>query len=245
MKKVLASVGIGNASVDTVLEHDRVQPGEAVGAEVRVDGGNADQEVERIELEIKTRYLTEEDSYQEITVDRLHLTDGFTIEAGDQTVYETEITIPYETPLTMGDARVWVDTDLEIPVAVDPEDEDPLQVEPTDRMQAVFDAAEELGLSFSKADCQADPSGRYVGRKFFQEFEFRPASGRYADSLDEIELVFDSTSERLTVYLEVDEQGGLLSELSDADEETIQFSITDADVATARHKLQDALDSAL
>jgi sporulation-control protein len=245
MKKVLASVGIGNASVDTVLDSDRVQPGTTVGAAVRVDGGSADQEVERIELEVKTRYLTEEDGYQGVTVDRLHLTDGFTIEAGEQAVYETEITVPYQTPLTMGDARVWVDTDLEIAVAVDPEDEDPLQVEPTDRMRAVFDAVEELGFTFSKADCQADPYGRYVGRHFFQEFEFRPANGRYADRLDEIELVFDPSAAGLTVFLEVDEQGGMLSELSDADERTVQFTLTDADAATARRELEDAIESAL
>jgi len=245
MKKVLASVGIGNASVDTVLDSDRVQPGTTVGADVRVDGGDAEQAIERIELELKTRYLTEEDSYQGVTVDRLHITDGFTIEAGEQAVYGTDITIPYATPLTMGDARVWVDTDLEIAVAVDPEDEDSLQVEPTDRMQAVFDAAEDLGFSLGKADCQADPYGRYVGRSYFQEFEFRPADGRYSDRLDEIELIFDPGPDGLTVYLEVDERGGLLSELNDTDERTTRFTLTDADRETARRKLEDAIDSAL
>jgi sporulation-control protein len=245
MKKVLASIGIGNASVDTVLDEETVRPGQEVGAEVHVEGGNAEQDVDRIELEVETRYRTEEDGYREATVDRLHLTDGFTIQPDGQETYRTTLSIPYATPLTMGDARVWVDTDLEIPIAVDPEDKDPLEVNPTERMQAVFDAAEELGLSFRKADVEADPYGRYVGRRFVQEFEFRPSGGEYRGDLDELEFVFDPTADSLTVYVEVDRRGGLLSELADTDERNTQFSLADADRSTARRKLRDAIETYL
>ncbi|MEA5388808.1 sporulation protein [Haloarculaceae archaeon H-GB11] len=196
MKKVLASIGIGNASVDTVLDEETVRPGQEVKAEVHVDGGNAEQDVDRIELEVETRYLTEDEGYRDATVDRLHLTDGFTIEPDSQQTFETTLSIPYATPLTMGDARVWVDTDLEIPIAVDPEEEDPLDVKPTARMQAVFDAADDLGLSFRTADVEADPYGRYVGRRFVQEFEFRPSGGEYRGDLDELEFVFDPSPSR-------------------------------------------------
>lgn len=238
MKKVLASVGIGNATVDTVLAEDAVRPGDEVAAEIRVEGGNAEQEVDRIELEVETKYLTDENGYRDATVDRLHLTDGFAIEEGQTETYETTIQIPYATPLTMGDARVWVDTDLEISMAVDPEDEDPLDVRPTDRMQAVFDAADDLGLSFRKADVEADPYGRYVGRRFVQEFEFRPSGGEFAGDVDEVELVFDPTPDALTVYLEVDRRGGLLSELADVDERTTSFSLERADRERARDRLR-------
>lgn len=243
MKKVLASVGIGNASVDTVLATDTVRPGDEVGAEVHVEGGNTEQEVDRIELEIETKYLTDDSGYREATVDKLHLTDGFTIEPGQSETYEATIQIPYATPLTMGDARVWVDTDLEISMAIDPGDKDPLDVQPTDRMQAVFDAAEDVGLSFRKADVQADPYGRYVGRRFVQEFEFRPSGGDLHGDVDEIELIFDPTPDALTVYLEVDRRGGLLSELSDVDERKTSFSLGDPDRGAATEKLRRQIDA--
>lgn len=54
MKKVLASIGIGNATVDTVLPSTTVTPGESVDAEVRIEGGDAEQAVDRIELELET-----------------------------------------------------------------------------------------------------------------------------------------------------------------------------------------------
>lgn len=242
MKKVLASVGIGNATVDTILSDDAVRPGDEVDAEVRVEGGDAAQEVDRIELEVETRYLTDEEGYEEATVDRLHLTDGFTIEPGETDSFETAIDVPYATPLTMGDARVWVDTDLEISMAVDPEDRDPLEVRPTERMQAVFDAAEDLGLSFRTADVEADPYGRYVGRRFVQEFEFRPSGGQFRGDVDEVEFVFDPAADALTVYLEVDRRGGLLSEMADTDERATSFSLSTADRERARERLEETIE---
>lgn len=241
MKKILASVGIGNATVDTVLASEAVRPGERVDAVVNVEGGDAEQSVDRIELEVETRFRGEEGS-EEATVDRLHLTDGFTVEPGESTSYETTLEVPYATPLTMGDASVWVDTDLEVPMAVDPEDKDPLEVRPTERMQAVFDAAEALGLSFRTADCEADPYNRYVDRRFVQEFEFRPSGGPFRGDLDELDLVFDPSPEALTVYAEVDRRGGLLSELADADERTTQFALATADTEAARSQLEETVE---
>jgi sporulation-control protein len=241
MRKVLASVGIGNATVDTVLDEATVRPGERVGAEVRVEGGDAEQQVTRIELEVETSYRTG-DGTGETTIDTFHLRDGFVVEPGERATYETAVDVPYETPLTMGDASVWVETDLEIPVAADPGDEDALAVEPTRRMQAVFDAAEALGLSFRSADCEADPRGRYVRRSFVQEFAFRPSGDPFCEEVDEVELVFDPGPDALTVYVEVDRQSGLLSELADADESTTSVSMPDADAALARRRLRDAIE---
>jgi sporulation-control protein len=242
MKKYLASVGIGNASVDTVLSESTVRPGDAVPAEVHVTGGSAEQDVNYIELEIETRYRTEEDGYREVTVGTARLTDGFTIAPDTDETYETDVQVPYETPLSMGDAKVWVETDLDISMAVDPEDKDHLDVQPTDRMQAVFDAADRLGLSFYEADCEADPHGRYVSnRRFFQEFEFKAKAGRFASDLDEVEMVFAPSADELAVFVEVDERGGLLSEMAGTDERRTRFSLASADVDAAAESLERAI----
>jgi len=240
MKKVLASIGIGNATVDTILERERVRPGETIGATVHVEGGDAEQTVERVDIDVETRFRGEE-GYEDATVESFHL-DGFTIQPGESTDHETEVAIPYATPLTRGDAEVWVDTDLEVSMAVDPEDKDRLEVVPTERMQAVFDAASDLGLSFRSADCEADPYGRYVGRRFFQEFEFRPSGGPFAGDLDELELVFDPSPESLTVYAEVDRNAGLLSEMAETDERKTSFALPDADSEAARDQLHQTID---
>ena len=57
---VLASVRIGAAEVDTLLETDTVQPGDTLPVQVVVEGGKVDQDIEAIELELETRrYLDE------------------------------------------------------------------------------------------------------------------------------------------------------------------------------------------
>ncbi|WP_073310952.1 sporulation protein [Halobaculum gomorrense] len=240
MKKVLASIGIGNASVDTVLEADTVRPGDTVGARVEIDGGDAEQEVGRIELELETRYRTD-DGYRETDIARYTLTDGFTIEVGKSRSVPTEIEIPYETPLTLGRTDVWVETELDIAMAVDPEDRDALTVEPTPRLSALFDAAEALGLSLHTAECEADSYGRYFGSSFVQEFEFRPQGGPFADELDELDVVARDGPDSLTAFVEVDRRGGLLSELADADESRTRFTVESTDVDAVADELRDAI----
>jgi sporulation-control protein len=44
MKKVLASIGIGAATVDTVLPSQTVTPGETVPADVHITGGDVEQD---------------------------------------------------------------------------------------------------------------------------------------------------------------------------------------------------------
>ncbi|WP_318567627.1 sporulation protein [Salinigranum marinum] len=241
MKKVLASIGIGNATVDTALQSTTVEPGQSVDAEIHIDGGSVEQTVERIELELETQYATD-DGYKTVTIDRLHLSDGLSIEPGQSEVRTTAVEIPYATPVTLGRVDVWVETELDISMAVDPEDKDYLDVQPTPRMRALFDAMEGLGFSFRSAECEADPYGRYSPGPFVQEFEFRPSDGPFAGRVDEVELVCRPSADELTVFVEIDRRGGLLSELADTDERKTSVTITDADDAALRDRLEDAIE---
>jgi sporulation-control protein len=239
MKKVLATIGIGNASVDTVLPSTTVRPGESVEAEVRMEGGNAEQDVSRIELEVETRFLTD-DGYRDGTVGRMHLSDGFTLEPEEERVETTTIEIPWSTPVTVGNVDVWVETELDV-TGVDPEDRDHLEVEPTERLHAVFDALEELGLSLHQSECSRDPYGRYGGG-VVQEFEFRPSGSPFAGDLDELEVVARESADELVVYLEVDRKGGLLGEMTDTDESYTSLTVTSTDPVTVRENLRRAIE---
>ncbi|MFB6123452.1 MAG: sporulation protein [Haloferacaceae archaeon] len=242
MKKVLASLGIGNATVDTVLPTETVRPGETVDADVHVVGGNAEQEVGTIRFELETRYRTEE-GYQEADVDRFTLAEGLTIEPGQEETRSVSIDVPYATPVTVGGVDVWVETELDIDMALDPEDKDYLDVRPTPRLQTVFDAMDDLGFSLHDAECEADPYGRYTaGQRFVQEFEFRANAGRFRDDLDEVELVARPGPDELTLFVEIDRRGGLLSEMAETDERKTRTSIRSTDVATVRDDLATLIE---
>ena len=57
--KVLASVGIGAATVDTKLESEQVVPGEDVQGIVEIQGGKVEQQINEIYLSIHTQYVKE------------------------------------------------------------------------------------------------------------------------------------------------------------------------------------------
>jgi sporulation-control protein len=243
MKRVLASVGIGSATVDTVLASTTVTPGETVPAEIHVRGGDAEQSVDAIDITLETRYATES-GYVGTTVGRDRLVESFGVDPGEESTYETELTIPYATPLTLGQAGVWVETELEMAMTVDPEDYEYLDVRPTARMQTVFDAANELGLSLRAADCTADPDDRYVGsRPFVQPFEFRPEDGPFGSDVDEVELLVAPDEESLTVFVEVDRGGGVPTDSSGGADRPSSFSVAGReDAVTVRERLADEIE---
>lgn len=234
MGKILATIGIGNATVDTVLPSETVTPGQSIDAEIHVEGGDAEQEVRRIDLEFETHYHTDEGRH-EGTVDTVRLADGFTVDPDDSRTIPAELQVPWGTPLTLGGVAVWLETELDV-TGVDPGDRDYLDVQPTDRMRAVLDAAESLGLSLRTARNEEVP-GWGPGR-FVQEFEFRAAGGPFADDLDELELVLDPSPDRLTVAVEVDRRGGLFSELTDTDERQDSFVVETADAGAVEDDLR-------
>ncbi|WP_276272333.1 sporulation protein [Haloarcula litorea] len=241
MRDVLSRIGIGSARVDTVLPSSTVRAGESVDAEVHVEGGSTDQDVDAIYFALETEYRTEE-GYQEAVVDKWRLTEPFTIEEGEERRFETTIEVPRRTPVTVGSVSVEVETGLDISLAVDPEDEDRIEVRPTERLQAVFDALESLGFSLHSSECSARPGGVFsTSASFVQEFEYRPRGGEFSGDVDEVEVVPVYGDDALTVHLEVDRRGGLLSEAMDVDERHTSFTVTDADPDAIEGPLADAI----
>ncbi|WP_123537047.1 sporulation protein [Halosimplex salinum] len=250
MKQSIASVDVGDATVDTLLQRVTVRPGEAVDAAVSVEGGDGARSVGEVVLELQTRCRGETGA-ETVTVDRLGLGDGLTVDPGESTVDETTVRIPYATPLTMDDVPVWAAADF-----CDPEVEDtgagerererePLAVRPTARMETVFDAADALGLSIRGVDCETDPYDRYVVRRYVQVFEFSPVGGPFEGAFERLSLVFDPAPEALTVYAELDRTVDLLSALALADERKTRFALPETDADAARRQLRQTVERLL
>jgi len=241
MKEFLSRVGIGSARVDTKLPSSTVRAGESIDAEVHVEGGSTEQEVDAIYFALETEYRTE-DGYREAVVDKWRLTEPFTIDEGQERRFETTIDVPRQTPVTAGSVSVEVETGLDISMAVDPDDEDRLDVRPTERLQAVFDALEDLGFSLHSSECSARPGGVFsTSASFVQEFEFRPRGGEFSGEVDEVEVVPVYGDDGLTVHAEVDRRGGLLSEAMDVDERHTSFRVTSTDPDDVRAPLADTI----
>lgn len=237
--KLLSSIGVGAATVDTKLESEELSPGEEVRGVVEVRGGSSRQEVHSIRLEVQTMYRRAiDDSRAEIvgTVERSTVSDRLDIQPGSYEELEFSFRLPRETPFSMDGSEVWVQTALDIRRAVDPSDSDRITVRPDDTVQTILDAAGSLGFRLHKSEVEELP--RYLqGRlPFAQELEFVPECGEFRDSLDGLEMIVLPSESAVDLILQVDHRGrglgGLLNETMGTDESHTRLTIQEDDIAS-------------
>lgn len=232
IKKTLASLGLGSAKVDSILHTEPLTPGEPVKISVHVYGGSTSQAIDHIDLKLCCFYVEEIEHREPQTQaqfkhkeTRTHVLDSwslpysFTIEPGEQRDFEIELDVPWNTPVTIGDSKVWLETGLDIARAIDPTDKDLLTVKPDPLLDSVFSVLEKQGLRIRQAECEA---AKGFTLPFIQEFEFVPTTGPFHGVWRELEIVAYRDEEQLQLWFEVDRQmkgfSGLLSSLLGTDE---------------------------
>ncbi|QNP73526.1 sporulation protein [Streptomyces roseirectus] len=222
-KKLLASLGAGGASVETVLTEVNVVPGGVVQGEVRIQGGSVNQNIEGLSIGLQAQVEVEgQDSEykQNIEFAKVSLGGAFELQAGAVHAVPFGLDIPWETPVTsiggqpLRGMNIGVTTELAIARAVDSSDLDPINVHPLPAQQAILDAFTQLGFRFKSADMER---GHIRGTRqklpFYQEIEFFPPSQYHG--LNQVELSFVADENAMDVILEMDKKPGLFSEGSD------------------------------
>ncbi|MFE8695822.1 sporulation protein [Cytobacillus sp. FJAT-53684] len=249
--KMLASVGIGSAKVDTKLESDTVAPGGEIRGVVEIQGGNVEQRIDDIYLSLNTTYVKESDDKKYTVsglIDRFRLTESFVLMANEKKVIPFSFLLPIDTPISIGKTKVWIATGLDIKNAVDPTDKDYLRVVPNELMDSVLQAMGGLGFRLREAECEQAPHRLRRRLPFIQEFEFIPTSGPYRGRLDELEITFLPISNTDTeIWMQVDRKvrglGSLFSEALNMDESNIRFTVNRGDIPYMQQKIQSIIQS--
>jgi len=251
-KRLGASLGIGAATVETVLQSNQYRPGEKVQGVIYIKGGSVDQEIDDIELHLLTRYAVEKDDqriYQNAKIASYRVVNSFTIRPNEKRELPFSFTLPLDTPITFGHTTVWLNTELDIEDGVDKEDNDYIQVLPHSFTAIVLEAVQSLGFRLHEADCEHAP---YFRRRlpFVQEFEFVPSSAKYRNRLDEVEVVCHVEPHGIEVALEIDRKArgitGWLEEKYGMDERLVRVYLSNQEMqqgsAYVARKLQDIID---
>ncbi|MHB9862759.1 sporulation protein [Streptomyces sp. YIM S03343] len=222
-KKLLASMGAGGGSVETVLTEVNVVPGGVVQGEVRIQGGSVAQDIQGLSVGLQARVEVEsgEEEYkQDIEFTKVQLGGAFQLQPGAVHTVPFGLEVPWETPITMIDGQalrgmnIGVSTELAIARAVDSHDLDPVNVHPLPAQKAILDAFIQLGFRFKTADMERGHIRNTRQRlPFYQEIEFYPPS-QYR-GLNQVELTFVTDENAMDVILEMDKKPGLFSEGSD------------------------------
>jgi len=129
-KKLLSTIGIGSAKVETILKTPNVEIGGILEGEVHIKGGKVRQEIDGIEVKLVVTYYREEEvsetRYISKTLKRLDVKGYFEINANEERTIPFKIDIPYDFPITYNECRIDVLTKVDVEDAPDPKDLDPV-----------------------------------------------------------------------------------------------------------------------
>lgn len=227
--KVLASIGVGSAKVDTRLETQKLYAGQEVRGVVHIQGGSIDQQIDNVYLQLLTNYIREINDHrtnQTATIASYRIVGDTKVKAGEKLEIPFSFTLPYECPVSLGRQPVWIKTVLDIEMAADPTDNDAIEVLPHPYVQTVLEAISSLGFRLKSSQCEYYPRGGRL--PFIQEFEFMPTT-QFRGQLQELEAVFYPNEDGVGVLLEMDRRmhglAGLFSEAFDLDLEESKHKI--------------------
>ncbi len=217
-KKMLAKLGVGGPSVDTVLASPITRPGGQVTGHVHVKGGDHDTQIEYVSLGLITRVEVESgdhDYSKDVEFHRVHVAGAFALPAGATHSLPFSFDVPWETPITsfygqhLHGMTMGVRTELSVAKAVDKTDLDPLQIQPLPTHEALLEAFLRLGFRFARADLERGHiHGLHQTLPFYQEIEFFPAPA-YASRVRQVEVTFVTSPTGVDVVLEFDKRGFL------------------------------------
>ncbi|WP_372767077.1 sporulation protein [Pseudoalteromonas sp.] len=217
-KKVLASIGIGAAKVDTVLHTEHLQPGQKFSAEVIINAGDVDQDISGLELALMTKVKVESDEgdyFADHVLEKWSIVDQRTLTPGEELRIPFEARLHSETPITeisqgINQSVVWIATGLNIDFALDATDRDPVYVYPNEAVKTFMLAMEKLGYKLVKSDVE---KGYLRTANFnstsgcYQELEYKPA-GLKVFGPKEVELSFVPEALKTHVLIEIDRMFG-------------------------------------
>lgn len=243
--KVLASIGIGSAKVDTKLEKNQYMLGETVSGKIEIQGGAVQQEIAEIYLTLHTNYKVEKDdhTYQKTaTISHYLINQSFTILPNEKREVPFSFKLPYETPLTYGKSKVWIKTGMDIKNALDPKDEDYIDVIANPLIQNVLTTIQELGFQLREVECEETPFHFHASSSYLQEFEFVPVRGEYRGKFKEVEFVFFVRNENdLELVIEMDRRSRGLGLLFGDIEKKVRIFITSSDAGMVKEKIDEVL----
>jgi sporulation-control protein len=235
MKRLLSSIGIGAATVDTILPGAEVRPGERVDLVVELSGGDAVQRIDGLYFTLKA-----ESAGDEWVVDRYEFDGSFTIDPGEERTEQVTLRIPVWTPVTRGGPRVWLETGVDIDWAIDPTDSDDVSVEPDDFVAALFDAADSLGFAFHSAGVVETPW--LDDRPFAQELVFTPDE-RFERDVSKLVLTTIPRGDDLRLYIQVEQRDEVAEAVGqDFNEQELSVTVTYANPEMIGRRISSTID---
>lgn len=201
MSKTILSQEIGSGHADVLTSSGAINARGRTNIEVRFTGGIA-TDVESIDLAIKPLYR-KEDSYRSVGLTTCSIFEGDSRGTGRRETHTSTITVPPETPGTIG--RISVLGTFEFSTTNKCiEVETYLGITPTPHLYATFYSMFDLGFGVRDIDCVS--SGLYDDLPYAIKLVYEPTAEPFTKSLDTVTLLCRQTEDDLKVFVVFDEE---------------------------------------
>ncbi|GAB6157265.1 hypothetical protein JCM39194_04650 [Desulfotomaculum varum] len=199
-KKLMASLGVGAARVNLVLDYEQCRIGEKLTGKVMVEGGSVDQAVHTLNVDIIMKFSVKGKEISQ-RVDTVQVARDFRIKAREVKEIPFWHTIPFTYPVTKGSVSYSLVTRMDLAQAVDAEDTDKLVILPSREMSLVLNSLETMGFKDKIGSGKIDKLG--------QQFAFYPST-LFSEQLQELQLYFYVDNSSLKIYWQFRLSGGYL-----------------------------------
>ncbi len=224
--RVLASFGLGSAKVDTRLKKAVYRQGEMVQGDIFIQGGKTEQTIDSIYMYLILQNHSEPQLGKYI-LDKIHLTDPFTIGAHETKVIPFQFQLPFDTPVTAGGSVIYLKTGLDIKTAIDPDDRDGFEVLPSLLVDKILKVTEEIG--FQLHNIEFDYEMFHARHPFVQKFKLMPL-GEYVPLIDDIKFIFYPSPDEVDIIIQVNNRArdlkSSVEETLQMDERVVRFTVT-------------------
>ena len=179
-KKIMASLGVGAAKVDLLLDDEHCRIGDELRGKMLIEGGSVDQDIHDIKVDVVIKVFKKGKQIKKV-LNTIKVADNFTVKARDKMEIPFSYALPLDYPISKRGISYYLRTRMDIAKALDAFDSDEIIVLPSREMEQVFYALDELGFKEKPDSGEIDLRG--------QEFEYYPPSS-LADMFKEVELRF-------------------------------------------------------
>lgn len=194
IKNLMAKLGKGGAKVDLVLEKEDYLPGEGVKGELLIHGGTVDQQINRIQIDLRLNIRVKEKTLSH-TIQSFPFPQSFTVQPAERRSFPFNYSLPANLPVSGNHIFYTFDTHLDIAAGVDHHDHDTIRIHPPRQLQKVLDALSQLGFR------ETYDSRSFNGQT--QEFELFPTEFLQGQ-VEEVEFIAALDSSGVRLLLEVD-----------------------------------------
>lgn len=149
-KKLLASLGVGAAKIDLVLDSDVVTMGEEVTGKVYVQGGEVKQHIEELEVHFKLSSSFKKGDHirhvNETIATIPVIQEGFEVHPGEKKEFDFHFDCPELLPVSSVNTRYYFQSNLEINAGIDAKDRDVVEVQPSGLLKNFLGGFTKLGF---------------------------------------------------------------------------------------------------